>query len=93
MGTQFIFLVVDTFLQLLLKVVLGFFFFFGLELGAISQFTKWRIENYVNHKNIDPSNPGLTHQVLVVSSNSNHFRMESMLLYVSLFSGIAGGID
>ena len=83
------------FLQLLLKVVLGFFFFFffGVELGAISQFTKWKTENYVNHKNIDPSNPGLTHQVLVVSSNNNHFRGESMLLYVSLFSGIAGGID
>lgn len=46
----------------------------------------------MNHKNIDPSNPGLTHQVLVVSSNNNHFRGESMLLYVSLFSGIAGGI-
>lgn len=94
LGTQFIFIVADMFLQLLLKIVLVFFFcIFGLELGAISQFTKWRIENYVNHKIIDPSNSGLTHQVLVVSSNNNHFRGESMLLYVSLFSGVAGGID
>lgn len=92
LGTQFIFIVVDMLLQLLLKIILVFFFF-ALELGAISQFTKWRLENYVNHKNIDPSNPGLTHQVLVVSSNNNHFQGESMLLYVSLFSGIAGGID
>lgn len=63
------------FLQLLLKVVvLGLFFFFWCRVGASLNLLKRKTENYVNHKNIDPSNPGLTHQVLVVSSNNNHFR-------------------
>lgn len=42
----------------------------------MSKFTKWGIENHIMHKNTDPSNPGLTFQVLVVSSNNSSFHGE-----------------
>lgn len=50
----------------------------------------------VKHKNTEPSNPGITFQVLIGNStNSYPLRTSYVLgdLYVLLSSGIAGSID